>query len=192
MADASRDNNNVPTLIAVSSADGVTPVRVYADPTTHRLLTSSSAGATAPLTLTQATLGNSILTLQSTASNSDPSEVTYQQKVLTTDGNATTLATIAIPATTTVMIEARVVARRTGGSAGVAEDGATYIVAGAYKNVAGTATEIGEGSLFSAEDQAGWACTLTPSSGNVLLQVTGATNNNVSWSATYRVYSITS
>lgn len=38
MADAERDNNGIPTLIAVSSSDGVTPVKLYADPTTHRLL----------------------------------------------------------------------------------------------------------------------------------------------------------
>jgi len=44
MADAKRDNNSVPTLIAVSNADGTTPVTLYADPTTHRLLVSATAG----------------------------------------------------------------------------------------------------------------------------------------------------
>lgn len=38
MANAYRDENNVPTLIAASNVDGFTPVRVYADPVTHRLL----------------------------------------------------------------------------------------------------------------------------------------------------------
>lgn len=37
MAEASRDKNFVPTLLGASSVDG-TPVTVYADPTTHRLL----------------------------------------------------------------------------------------------------------------------------------------------------------
>src|SRR5262245_25908565 len=45
MADAKRDQNSVPTLLAVSSVDGVTPVVVYANPTTHRLLVESAAGA---------------------------------------------------------------------------------------------------------------------------------------------------
>lgn len=45
MADAARDNNYVPALIAVSSADGSTPIRIYANPTTHRLLVET-AGAT--------------------------------------------------------------------------------------------------------------------------------------------------
>lgn len=38
MANASRDDNSIPTLIAASNADGKTPIRVYADPVTHRLL----------------------------------------------------------------------------------------------------------------------------------------------------------
>jgi hypothetical protein len=45
MADAERDGNFVPTLIAVSNADGETPVRVYADPTTHRLLVDLAGGS---------------------------------------------------------------------------------------------------------------------------------------------------
>lgn len=46
MADASRDGNFVTTLIAASNVDGVTPVKVYADPVTHRLLISAAAGQT--------------------------------------------------------------------------------------------------------------------------------------------------
>ena len=42
MGDAGRDNNRVTTILALSNADGVTPVAVYADPTTHRLLVSVS------------------------------------------------------------------------------------------------------------------------------------------------------
>ncbi len=44
MANAYRDENSVPTLIAASNADGKTPVRVYADPATHRLLVDSAGG----------------------------------------------------------------------------------------------------------------------------------------------------
>jgi len=40
MANAKRDDNYVTTLLAVSNADGTTPVTLYADPTTHRLLVS--------------------------------------------------------------------------------------------------------------------------------------------------------
>ncbi len=48
MANAYRDQNSVPTLIAVSNVDGFTPVRLYADPVTHRLLVDiASATGTA-------------------------------------------------------------------------------------------------------------------------------------------------
>lgn len=45
MADrAGYDQNLQPTLLAVSTADGVTPVTLEADPTTHALVTSGSGG----------------------------------------------------------------------------------------------------------------------------------------------------
>lgn len=44
MADAKRDGNFVTTLLAVSSVDGVTPVTLYANPTTHRLLVDLAGG----------------------------------------------------------------------------------------------------------------------------------------------------
>jgi hypothetical protein len=52
MANAKHDQNSVPTLIAVSSSDSTTPVNVYADPTTHRLLVNNAAssGAGVPAT----------------------------------------------------------------------------------------------------------------------------------------------
>jgi hypothetical protein len=37
MAQASRDSNNVPTLIAASSADGTTPIKVKANASNHGL-----------------------------------------------------------------------------------------------------------------------------------------------------------
>lgn len=65
MADASRDSNFVPTLLGASSADGKTPVRVYADPDTHRLLVTNPAGATGTFTTADAktvTVTNGIIT----------------------------------------------------------------------------------------------------------------------------------
>lgn len=44
MDNASRDQNFVTTLLAVSSVDGVTPVTLYANPTTHRLLVDLAGG----------------------------------------------------------------------------------------------------------------------------------------------------
>lgn len=50
MAEAARDGNYVPTLIAVSNADGTTPVRLYADPTTHRLLVNLGGAGSGTVT----------------------------------------------------------------------------------------------------------------------------------------------
>lgn len=44
MANASRDENDVPTLLGVSNSDGKTPVTIYADPVTHRLLVGMTGG----------------------------------------------------------------------------------------------------------------------------------------------------
>ncbi len=49
---ASRDENNVPTLLAASSSDGKSPVKVYADPTTHRLLVDATSGVVGPVSST--------------------------------------------------------------------------------------------------------------------------------------------
>lgn len=47
MAEAKRDGNHVTTLLGVSSADGVTPINPWVDPTTHRLLVDlPTAGGT--------------------------------------------------------------------------------------------------------------------------------------------------
>lgn len=50
MENAERDQNRVTTLIAVSSADGQTPVKLYADPVTHRLLVDVTGSGASPLT----------------------------------------------------------------------------------------------------------------------------------------------
>ena len=54
-----RDANRVPFLVAASTADGITPVVLEADPTTHALVTSSSGGGGGG---TQYTDGSSTIT----------------------------------------------------------------------------------------------------------------------------------
>lgn len=135
--------------------------------------------------------GTEVERIRSTATNDDPTRKLVQNRVATTNATVTTIETIAVPSSTTIFIEAYVVARRTGGVSGTAEDGAGYIVRGTYKNSGGTATVIGAVSAeFTAESQAGWDCTLTVSSGNVLLRVTGAAGNNVTWHSHVYTYAV--
>lgn len=58
MATGYHDQNHTTTLMAVSSDDGKTPVVVWADPTTHRILTSSTGAATTVYTETPVGLIN--------------------------------------------------------------------------------------------------------------------------------------
>ena len=47
MAEAKRDNNYITTLLGVSNVDGLTPVVLWADPVTHRLLIDNSGSGLA-------------------------------------------------------------------------------------------------------------------------------------------------
>lgn len=130
----------------------------------------------------QNTLGSKAFRVESDATNDDPNVTWQQNRVATTDATVTTLHTYAIPASTTVKVHVEIVARRTGGASGTAEDGAAYIIEGCYKNVAGTATIIGAlATPFTAESQAGWDATITVTAGNILVRVTGAAANNITW-----------
>ena len=64
MAEAKRDNNMVTTLIGVSSVDGITPITIYVDPVTHRLLVSAIGGSylsTAPENLSAQCNGSNLI-----------------------------------------------------------------------------------------------------------------------------------
>lgn len=124
----------------------------------------------------------------------NPTEYTAQGSVLTTSGaGGSTMANVVTPTDTTVTIEATVVARRTGGTAGTAGDGASYKIIGTFKNIGGTVTQIGTTTVVhSVEDQGGWDVEFSISGSNVSLVATGATDNDISWHSTYRVYQISS
>lgn len=135
----------------------------------------------------QGTLGSTVLRLQSTATNDDPTEDTVQGRIATTDATVTTLATFAIPASYTVVVEAHVAARRTGGASGTAEDGAGYGFVATFKNVAGVATQIGTTTpLYTHESQAAWDATFDVTGATARVRVTGAAGNSIVWHLTAR------
>lgn len=114
-----------------------------------------------------------------------------QDKVRTTNATVTTLVAVKIPVDTTVVVTGYVAARRTGGSAGSANDGAGYRVEFVATNSAGTAALIGAGSVtVVGESQAGWDVTLSASGATVLVRATGAANNNVTWSWSGKTLSV--
>lgn len=115
---------------------------------------------------------------------------TLSGTVATTDATVTTIITAAIASNTTALLTLRIVARRTGGASGTAGDGAAYQLMGAVKNIAGTASIISQSIAFSGEDQAAWTVDLLASTSNILVRVTGAAANNISWSASGQILAV--
>jgi len=103
--------------------------------------------------------------------------------VATTDATVTTIDTINTISNTSLFLEAYVSARRTGGTGGTPNDCATYIRRVKVKNDAGTVTLGTVQDGFTSEDQTAWDVTWAVSGTNVILQVTGAANNNVTWNS---------
>ena len=112
-------------------------------------------------------------------------------RVATTDATVTTIATEAMPVNTTTLVWGYVVARRTGGAAGSANDGAAYKVEFVAKNTSGTATVLGTAIVtVIGESVGGWNCTVSASGGNVLVRATGAADTNITWKWSKRQFRV--
>lgn len=109
---------------------------------------------------------------------------TAQAEVSTTDATVTPIQTIAVPTDKEILVEIRVLGRRTGGTAGAAGDAAAYVRTARFKNVAGTVTMHTLQTDFTSEDQKSWDATLAASGTNAIVRVTGATDNNIDWAVT--------
>lgn len=109
--------------------------------------------------------------------------VVISNTVSTTDATPTTIQTNPLDAATTTSFNCTIVARRTGGVAGTAEDGGRWQIKAVFKNVAGIATQIGSTTVIADSDQGTWDADffLTGVDNNVTIKVTGAVNNNVDW-----------
>lgn len=116
----------------------------------------------------------------------------YVSGTTTTTTNATpkTIATVPMAANRTYLIEVTVTGRRTGGSSGTVYDSAVYIRRAKVNGADGvTATISAVTSEYTVEDQAGWDVGLSASGSNVIVQVTGAVDNNITWSCYVRLLS---
>lgn len=118
--------------------------------------------------------------------------VEFLDATSTTDDTVTTISTIEMPVSSTLLVAARVLARRTGGSAGAANDALAYEIKATFKNVAGAATQVGTTTIImSDKDQIGWDVVFDVSGGNVLIDVNGAIDNNVDWVCMYTKHLLT-
>lgn len=103
-------------------------------------------------------------------------------KLTTTDASATAVLRIPVDSGKTTMVNAYVVAQNTTG------DSAWYRLIGAYKNVSGTLTGIGTPGLIGGEDQAAWNFSFSSSGEEILLVVTGAAGNDITWEGAAETY----
>jgi len=111
----------------------------------------------------------------------------YIKDAFTTNNSATTIINLlTLSLSQSVMIYAKIVGRRTGGSSGADGDSASYILHGLVKRASsGNASIVGQSIVSSFEDQAGWTVAIALSTNDILIQVTGATNNDISWSGEF-------
>ncbi len=136
----------------------------------------------ARLEIQQLAEGNELLRLVTAATNDDPTFHWATWDGTTTNSSATNIGGPTLTASKTYQVVAQVVARRTGGSAGAADDGGAYFIKAAVKGT-GPAIIAQAGMGGDLESQAGWGATFAVSGSTVQVQVTGATNNNVTWHA---------
>ena len=111
-------------------------------------------------------------------------------KTTTSDNTVTALIRVRLPTNKTAMVQAHIVARRTGGTSGAEGDSAFYVLTGAYRNVNGVMTGIASPDLYGGEDQIGWNVGFSTSGEEIVVTVLGATGNNVSWEGTISVYEV--
>jgi len=108
-----------------------------------------------------------------------------QDKTDTTDAAYKVLKTIVVPTDSIMLVKSYVNGRKTSGSgSGNAGDGGVYERTAAFKNVGGVVTRIRRQSDFTGEDILGWQVRQSASGTNVIVEVKGDANNNVSWEAT--------
>lgn len=174
--------NGTKILFKATPTSGTTPATV---------LTISGDGGAA---FAAAATSQDAFTVSAVATNDDPTTRVQFARIATTTGTAADIWTMDLDADTTYLFEANVVGRRTGGTAGSVGDSAAYKVFGSIVDISGTATAVGAGTstAITLEDQAGWTAAFTVSAGNVILQVTGALDNNVVWHAEIKYMKVAS
>lgn len=157
-----------------------TPYRQYGS----KSVFGGAAGTpTAQITVTAPSTGVEVFKEESVAAGDDPGLITMCGYLTTTSATVGTVLTIPMTVSTTCLIQVKVSARRTGGAAGTADDGAGYRGFAVFKtSSAGTVTLIGASTFpYTGEDQAAWNVAFAGSGQNVLIRVTGAASNDISW-----------
>lgn len=103
----------------------------------------------------------------------------------TTDATVTTLMNIAATASRTTYIDVWVTAIRS-----TLAEGAAYRIRAAFRNNAGTVTQIGASFIDVMEDVAGWNAIVDINGTNIRVRVTGAAATTVNWACVADVQTV--
>jgi hypothetical protein len=149
------------------------------------LLIGLNASLGGRLQVQAASLGSDLMKQVSPngGSGSQVIHVTRQYKVQTTNDSATTLADIAIPTGSVAGIDAKIVCRQHGGTAGSTGDGANYVRNIHARNNAGTVSIRQNATSVTSEDSNELNVVVTANSANVRIEAVGGADKNIAWFA---------
>jgi hypothetical protein len=105
-----------------------------------------------------------------------------QASIPTTSATPVVLQTIGTASGTVMLVEARVLAKRTAG--GVAGSCATYIRTFRVKNVGGTVSIYNVDSMYTSEDVTAWNVTVVVNGTDIEINAVGAASTSITWNAT--------
>jgi hypothetical protein len=111
----------------------------------------------------------------------DAQNKNYESSVLTTNNVVTNILAVNCAVESSILMEAKFVARRTGGTAGTAGDGATFIRSFRVKSIGGVVTIHDIQSDFTSKDNSLMNVSFAVVGTNVELRVRGVSNNNIQW-----------
>lgn len=124
--------------------------------------------------------GSTELNAMDSVGNTGVIDITNRSTVSTTDATVTTLYTFNTITDRLHSFDVVIFGRRTGGSAGTNGDGLRANIKGSVKNTAGVLSVIATTTVYLVQDQS-WSISFSTSGTQVLARVTGAVNNNITW-----------
>lgn len=165
MTDAKRDNNSITTLIGVSSADGITPVVIWVDPVTHRVLVNATGGSVPGGSNTQVQYNNNGVMGGITGATTDGTTLTLVAPVLGA-ATATSINGLTITSTTGVLTIAAAKTLTVNNTLTFSGTDSSSIAFGAGGTVAYVANKL---SVFAATSSAELAGVISDETGSGLL-----------------------
>lgn len=121
-----------------------------------------------------------------------PNKSFIQSKVLTTNGTLTPIFTQSLSSSTLLMWEGVILARRTNGALGSADESATYKLVASYINTGSLTTTLTPRNVTSSSLGQGsnWGIYFITSSNMLTLQVSGSASANITWHLNLNTYTL--